>query len=76
VTEGGSGFIVPIRAVEGLKERMSWLYEHRSECREMGRAARETAENYSVAAHGARMYREFAEILARQRGAHPVATHG
>ncbi|MGQ9630358.1 MAG: glycosyltransferase family 4 protein [bacterium] len=47
VEEGVSGFIVPIRDVESLKERILYFYENRGRCLEMGRAARRRAEEQS-----------------------------
>jgi glycosyltransferase involved in cell wall biosynthesis len=44
VTDGVEGFIVPIRDVEALKEKLEWCYQHPLELAEMGRAARRKAE--------------------------------
>jgi glycosyltransferase involved in cell wall biosynthesis len=44
VTDGVEGFIVPIRDVEALKEKLEWCYRHPQELAEMGRAARRKAE--------------------------------
>ncbi len=41
IREGIDGFVVPIRDVSALKEKILWAYDHRSQCLEMGRAARE-----------------------------------
>jgi glycosyltransferase involved in cell wall biosynthesis len=41
IREGVDGFVVPIRDVQALKERIQWAYDHRSQCLDMGRAARE-----------------------------------
>ena len=40
IRDGADGFVVPVRDVQALKERIVWCYEHREECRAMGRAAR------------------------------------
>jgi glycosyltransferase involved in cell wall biosynthesis len=40
IREGIDGFVVPIRDVEALQEKIQWAYDHRSQCLEMGRAAR------------------------------------
>lgn len=46
VLEGGrGGFIVPIRDVEGIKEKISYLYGHPESCRQMGREARLRVES-------------------------------
>lgn len=44
VTDGVEGFIVPIRDVEALKEKLEWCCCHPQELAEMGRAARRKAE--------------------------------
>ncbi|MBW4686012.1 MAG: glycosyltransferase family 4 protein [Komarekiella atlantica HA4396-MV6] len=47
LTDGVEGFIVPIRDVETLKEKLEWCYSHPQELAEMGRAARRKAEQYN-----------------------------
>lgn len=44
VTDGVEGFIVPIRDIEALKEKLEWCYRHPLELDQMGRAARQKAE--------------------------------
>lgn len=44
LTDGQEGFIIPIRDVEALKEKLEWCYKHPKELAEMGRAARRKAE--------------------------------
>jgi len=44
VREGTDGFIIPIRDVDALKEKLLWCYENQDKCREMGQAARERVE--------------------------------
>jgi glycosyltransferase involved in cell wall biosynthesis len=44
IDEAIDGFVVPIRSVEALKERLHWLYSHREEAQEMGRRARRKVE--------------------------------
>ncbi|MBW4620827.1 MAG: glycosyltransferase family 4 protein [Cyanosarcina radialis HA8281-LM2] len=44
ITDGVEGFIIPIRDVESLKEKLEWCYRHPQELAEMGRFARQTAE--------------------------------
>lgn len=43
VREGVDGFVIPIRDVDAIKEKILWAYDHRSPCSEMGRGARENA---------------------------------
>ena len=49
LTDGIEGFIVPIRDVEALKEKLEWCYSHPQELAEMGRAARRKAEQLTWA---------------------------
>ena len=44
LTDGVEGFIVPIRDVEALKEKLEWCYCHPLELAQMGQAARRKAE--------------------------------
>ncbi len=50
VTEGVDGFVVPIRSVDALMERIRWCYEHREALTEMRAAARRKAETLTWAA--------------------------
>lgn len=47
VTDGVEGFIIPIRDVEVLKEKLEWCYQHPQELAEMGIAARRKAEQFT-----------------------------
>jgi glycosyltransferase involved in cell wall biosynthesis len=47
VRDGIDGYVVPIRDVQALKQRIGYLYEHREKIEEMGRNARKQAEKYS-----------------------------
>lgn len=54
VTDGASGFVVPIRAPAALAERLAWCAEHRTALADMGRAAQAAAahwtwDNYAAA---------------------------
>jgi alpha-maltose-1-phosphate synthase len=44
VTDGVEGFVVPIRDVAALKEKLEWCYRHPQALAEMGIAARQKAE--------------------------------
>ncbi len=47
VEDGKEGFVVPVRNVESLKEKIELLYRNPDLRREMGRAARRKAEQYT-----------------------------
>lgn len=44
ITDGVEGFIIPIRDVEALKEKLEWCYRHPDALAEMGKASRRRAE--------------------------------
>lgn len=54
IEDGKHGFVIPIRDVEALKEKITHLYEQREQCHAMGQAARAhvrtglTWDNYGV----------------------------
>lgn len=39
IEDGKQGFIIPIRDIEKLKEKILWCYNHRKRCDEMGKEA-------------------------------------
>jgi glycosyltransferase involved in cell wall biosynthesis len=41
IREGQEGYVVPVRDVNALRERMAYLYENRAQCQRMGQAARD-----------------------------------
>jgi glycosyltransferase involved in cell wall biosynthesis len=45
--DGEDGFIIPIRDVDAIMEKLSYFYEHRDTAREMGQNARSRMENYT-----------------------------
>ncbi len=45
VIEGKNGFLVPVKDVEALAERMIWFIEHRDQWPRMGQASRRMAED-------------------------------
>ncbi len=66
ITDGVEGFIVPIRDVEMLKDRIQWCHDHPEELKEMGRAARRLAEKYDWnryrATLASEVRKQFAEV--------------
>lgn len=49
IQDGVEGFIIPIRDVEALKEKIEWCYHNPEELTEMGHAARRKAEDLTWA---------------------------
>jgi glycosyltransferase involved in cell wall biosynthesis len=66
--EGIDGFVVPIRDVEALKAKIQWAYDHRSQCLEMGRAARErVSSGFSWDTYGKQIADAYNALLAAKR---------
>jgi alpha-maltose-1-phosphate synthase len=63
ITDGVEGFIVPIRDVEALKEKIEWCYDHPKELAEMGRAARRKAEQLTWGQYRQKLSQRVQEIL-------------
>jgi len=64
VREGRDGFIVPIRDVEALKEKILYLYEHPEVRRAMGDSARRRVQaGFSWADYGRNMIAAYRKIL-------------
>lgn len=64
ITEGVEGFIIPIRDVEALKEKLEWCSSHPQELAEMGRAARRKAEQLNWGRYRQLLASRIQEILA------------
>jgi len=45
IEDGVEGFVIPIRSVEKIKEKIEWMYNNREACREMGALARQKVAN-------------------------------
>lgn len=64
VRDGKDGFIVPIRDIEALKEKILYLYEHPEEREQMGRSAREhVASGFTWDDYGDKITAEYERIL-------------
>lgn len=64
VEDGKTGFVVPIRDANALKEKMEYLYNHRDVARQMGREARKAVEQKKP--FGEAVYEIYQEILRRE----------
>ena len=63
ITDGVEGFIIPIRDVEALKEKLEWCYEHPEELAQMGKAARTKAEQLTWDLYRQRLANQVSKIL-------------
>lgn len=67
IQDGVDGFIVPIRDVEAIKQRLVYLYENPAERLRMGRAARKKAEQYSWERYYTSIATALEEIYTRDK---------
>jgi glycosyltransferase involved in cell wall biosynthesis len=65
VENGKQGFVIPIRNVEALKEKISYLHENQELCREMGRSAKEkVSSGFTWDDYGDKMIKAYEKILS------------
>ncbi|MDY6786211.1 MAG: glycosyltransferase family 4 protein [Cyanobacteriota bacterium] len=65
ITDGVEGFIIPIRDVERLEEKLEWCYSHPEALAEMGRAARRKAETLTWELYRQRLGDRIEEAIAQ-----------
>lgn len=63
VTDGEQGFIIPIRNIGALKEKILYMYEHDAERQRMASAALAQAQRFTWDAYGERAVSEYARVL-------------
>lgn len=64
IEEGEHGFVIPIRDVNALQERILWCYDHQEECRAMGRKARQRiVDEFTWRDYGRRVVDAYSKIL-------------
>lgn len=64
IRDGKDGFIIPIRDVEKLKEKIVFMYENRGKCREMGISAKEhISQGFTWDDYGNKIIAEYERIL-------------
>ena len=65
--DGEEGFVVPIRDVEALKEKILYLYENQDIAKEMGQKAKQKVENgFTWDNYGDRYYNNLKEIYDKK----------
>jgi len=64
VRDGKDGFVIPIRDMDTLKEKLTYLYENRDECKQMGQSAKKRIEdNFTWERFGDKIIEEFQRII-------------
>jgi glycosyltransferase involved in cell wall biosynthesis len=68
VRDGVDGFIIPVRDMERLKEKLAYLYEHPDACAAMGRSAKERVRSgFTWDDYGGRIVAAYERALAARR---------
>lgn len=63
---GKDGFIVPIRDVKALKEKIKYFYDNPKKSTKMGKNAKEQAKKFTWKNYGKRLVKEYKKILKKQ----------
>lgn len=67
VRDGKDGFIIPIRNVEKLKEKLSCLYNNKEILKQMGQSAKERAgERFTWDDYGEKMVKAYENIISKK----------
>lgn len=75
IEDGIHGFIVPIRDVEALKERIQYLFDHREEARAMGSAGRNRVlDRFTSDRYGEWLLKTYQGIVAGESQQQPRNT--
>lgn len=68
IRAGKEGFVVPIRDVDALTERLLWCYENQETCREMGWNARQRVlRNFTWRDYGRRAVHAYSNLLTEDQ---------
>ncbi len=67
ITDGREGFIVPIRDITALKEKILYLYEHKNERDSMSEMAFKKAQNLTWDIFGKRIITEYERITSKPK---------
>ncbi|MCK4385031.1 MAG: glycosyltransferase family 4 protein [candidate division Zixibacteria bacterium] len=60
------GFVIPIRDIENLKEKILFFYENEDKRKEMGRSARKRAEQFTWDRYGQQLIKFYESIYDKQ----------
>jgi glycosyltransferase involved in cell wall biosynthesis len=67
ITDGVEGFIIPIRDVEALKEKLAWCHSHPKQLAEMGVAARYKAEQLTWKIYREKLANKVQEVIKQTK---------
>jgi len=60
------GFIVPIRDIPKLKEKIKFMQDNPKKCAEMGKSARKYVEGFTWEKYGEDLVKEYEKIIAKK----------
>ena len=68
VRDGKDGFVIPIRDVGKLKEKLTYLYENPDVCKQMGQSAKErVSAGFTWDDYGEKIIKEYKRILMESK---------
>ncbi|MFH1461373.1 MAG: glycosyltransferase family 4 protein [bacterium] len=57
------GFVVPIRDIDILAEKILWCYQNQNICEQMGLSAKQKVQNFTWDVYGQKIYEEYKKII-------------
>src|SRR3989339_721248 len=64
---GKEGFIIPIRDINKLKEKIKYMYDNPEIVKQMGKNARKLMEQYSWEKYGENLFKEYLRVLDERK---------
>lgn len=68
VRDGKGGFIIPIRSVDAIMEKLQWMYDNRDEASAMGLTAAEYIQQFTWDRYAENVIDVYREVLAARDG--------
>lgn len=65
IRDGKDGFIVPIRNVEAIKEKIMYFYKNPEQIKKMGLSARKYVEKFTWEGYGAKLSKAYEKVLEK-----------
>ncbi|MCB2205486.1 glycosyltransferase family 4 protein [bacterium] len=69
VRDGKGGFVIPIRSVEAIMEKLQWMYDNREDAAQMGLAAAEYIQQFTWDRYAENVIEVYREILGDRESA-------
>ncbi len=67
IREGKEGFVIPIRDVAALKEKIKYMYDNPEKCSEMGVNARKRVKDFTWDRYGDRIIANYRKIIKNRK---------